>query len=232
MKNNDIKLKLGVQSISANDISIALFDLNNQIYGDMTGGMELACNGTNYKTCMQTLNGETAFSVKDGKMPKLGSLEYLLKAGNLVKSGITGMSINSVIDLITPLKTGNFSNIMGSIKIKNGIANNIEIITQGKDLSMYIAGTYNCATSFADMQVLGMLTRNISTMLGPIGNLSINTLFNLIPGVDLSKSGSVLQNINKIPGIELSNKSYRKFVAEIFGNINGDNYVSSFMWVN
>ena len=35
---------------------------------------------------------------------KLGSLEYLLKAGNLITGGITGLSINGIIDLITPLK--------------------------------------------------------------------------------------------------------------------------------
>ena len=69
-------------------------------------------------------------------------------------------------------------------------------------------------------------------MLGPIGNVSINTLFNIIPGVDLSKDSVVLERINKIPAIELSSKAYRKFVADIKGNINGDNYVTSFQWIN
>ena len=69
-------------------------------------------------------------------------------------------------------------------------------------------------------------------MFGPIGNLSINTLFNVIPGVDLSKDSLVLERINKIPGIELSSKEFRKFIAEIKGNINGDDYVTSFKWIN
>lgn len=69
-------------------------------------------------------------------------------------------------------------------------------------------------------------------MAGPIGNLSLNTLFNAIPGVDLSKNTKVLEQINKIPGIELSSKAYRKFVAEIKGNINGNDYVTSFKWIN
>ena len=77
-----------------------------------------------------------------------------------------------------------------------------------------------------------MLSRKISTMFGPIGNMSINTLFNVIPGVDLSKDSPVLENINKIPGIELSSKAYRKFVADIKGNINGEDYVTSFKWIN
>lgn len=232
IKNSDTALNLAAEKINANDITWALFDLNNQIYGDLTGTINLSCNGSNFEHCMQTLNGNTIFNVNNGRMPKLGSLEYLLKAGNLVKGGITGLSINSVIDIISPLKTGEFEDIYGSIRIKDGIARNIEITTKGKDLSLFIGGTYNFATSIAEMEVLGLLSRKISTFLGPVGNMSINTLFNVIPGVDLSKDSLVLERINKIPGIELSEKAYRKFIAEIKGNINGEDYVTSFKWIN
>ena len=118
------------------------------------------------------------------------------------------------------------------MRIKDGVARNLEITTNGKDLSLYIAGTYNFATSIADMEVFGLLSRNISTMFGPIGNLSINTLFNVIPGVDLSKDSVILEKINKIPAIEFSSKAYRRFIAVIKGDIDGDDYVTSFRWIN
>ncbi len=232
LANSNTELKLKASSIDANDLSIALFDLHNQMYGDLTGNINLSCTGTDFENCMKTLNGKTTFNVSDGRMPKLGSLEYLLKAGNLLKGGITGVSINSVIDLITPLKTGEFSTISGKLDIKDGIAHDIEIITRGKDLSLFISGNYNFSTSIANMEVLGLLSKKISTMFGPVGNLSLNTLFNVIPGVDLSKDSKVLEQINKIPGIELSSKAYRKFIAEIKGNINGEDYVTSFKWIN
>ncbi len=231
-KNNSTALSLKAKDIDANDLAFALFDLNNQIYGELTGDIKLSCSGESFENCMKTLNGKTTFNVKDGNMPKLGSLEYLLKAGNLLKGGLTSISINGVIDIITPLKTGDFSNIYGLINIKDGIAEDIEISTRGKDLSLFITGKYNFGSEEADMEVLGLLSRKISTMFGPIGNLSLNTLFNAIPGVDLSKNTKVLENINRIPGIELSSKAYRKFIAEIKGNINGDNYVTSFKWIN
>ncbi|MBR6127060.1 hypothetical protein IKQ21_05175 [bacterium] len=230
--NNNIGLNLSAKDINANEISYAVFNLNNQIFGSLTGEMDLACNGSDYDKCMQTLNGRTRFNVSEGRIPKLGSLEYLLRAGNLVKSGITSISINSVIDIITPLKTGNFSDIYGGFSIKNGITNDIEIATKGKDLSLFISGKYNFATANADMEVLGLLSKKISTMFGPLGNVSLNTLFNVIPGVDLTKDSKILNNINKIPGIELSEKTYRKFLAVIKGNINGDDYVTSFRWIN
>ena len=118
------------------------------------------------------------------------------------------------------------------ITIKDGVADDVEITTRGKDLSLFISGKYNFSNSHAEMEVLGLLSKKISTMFGPLGNVSLNTLFNVIPGVDLSKDTKVLEHINKIPGIELSNKAYRKFVAEIKGNINGENYVTSFKWIN
>ena len=232
LKNNDMSLSLDVLSIDANDLTWALFDLQNQIYGDMTGMVNLSCNGTNFQSCMQSLSGEGDFIVKEGRMPKLGSLEYLLRASNLLKGGFTNLSINSVIDLISPIKTGEFSNIVGNFRIKDGMTRNLEIASSGKNLSLYITGTYNFATSIADMEVLGLLSRKISTMFGPVGNLSINTLFNVIPGVDLANDNELLTKINKIPGIELSSKTYRKFIADIKGNINEDNYVTSFKWIN
>ena len=232
LKNSRTLIDLEASQISANELSYAIFDLNNQIYGDLTGKLNLSCSGTNFNHCMETLNGNVVFNVSDGKMPKLGSLEYLLRAGNLIKGGITGLSINSIIDIITPLKTGNFSNIYGIINISNGIANNIEIATKGKTLSLFLTGNYNFSTSVAEMEVLGILSKKISTVFGGVGNLSLNTLFNIIPGVDLTKDSNILEKINKIPALELSEKAYRKFIAEIKGNINGDNYVSSFKWIN
>ena len=230
--NNNMRLDLSADSINANELTLALFDLGNQIYGDMTGSVNMSCSGTNFQHCMETLNGRMEFSVKDGRIPKLGSLEYLLKASNLVKGGLTGLSINSVIDLITPLKTGDFSSIKGQMDINDGKTDNLEILTRGEDLNIYIGGKYNFSTSIADMEVLGLLSKKISTMFGPIGNMSINTLFNVIPGVNLSEDNKLIEKINKIPGIEISNKQYRKFIAIIQGNINGDDYVTSFRWVN
>ena len=108
----------------------------------------------------------------------------------------------------------------------------MEISSKGNDLSLFITGSYNFATSNAKMEVLGILSKKIATLLGPIGNVSLNTLFNIIPGIDLTKDSKLLDKINKVPGIELNSKSFRKFLAEINGNINGDNYVKSFKWIN
>lgn len=230
LKNSFSNIALDVQKANAQIISETLFDLKGQIYGYLTGDINLSCVGKNHDSCMSTLQGNTSFDVSEGRMPKLGSLEYLLKAGNLIKGGITGLSINGIIDLITPYKTGNFDSINGKIHIINGIADDIQIFSAGKDLNMYMRGSYNFTNLIADMQIFGALTKNFSTLFGKIGNASLNTLFNTIPGINVSEAPSVItDDIKKIPNNE--NNTARIFAVDIYGDINGDDYVRSFKWL-
>lgn len=213
-------------------MSEALFDLKGQVYGSVNGEFNLNCTGASQEQCFRTLSGEGTFEIADGKMPKLGSLEYLLKAGNLLKGGFTGLSINSLIDLITPLKTGNFDSISGNIHISEGTADKINIYSDGHDLNMYMTGSYNLLTSIADMKIYGSLSKNITTVFGKIKNASLNTLFNTIPGINDATEKLLLQeDISRIPNIKDATNIYRIFAVDINGDINGTNYVKSFKWV-
>jgi hypothetical protein len=179
---------------------------------------------------MQTLQGNGYFMAADGKMPKLGSLEYLLKAGNLLNSGLTGLSINGIIDLITPLKTGEFESISGDFHILNGIAQKIDIYSKGKDLNMYMTGAYNFSNAIADMRIFGSLSKSISNVFSKIKNASLNTLLNTIPGINSNENNLKFQKeISKIPNEK--NQSSRIFTVDIYGDINGSNYVKSFKWI-
>lgn len=231
LKTFDGDAKMSINNADAQIISENFFDLPGQMYGHVTGDMNVACHGISSVECINTLTGEGSFEVIDGRMPKLGSLEYLLKAGNLITGGITGLSINGIIDLITPLKTGNFEKISGNIKVKDGIANDINVYSKGKDLNMYLTGNYNISTLVADMEIYGSLSKNFSTLLGKIGNSSLNRLFNTIPGININEiNPTSTSKINKIPNFD-KNNVLRVFKAEIFGDINGSNYVKSFRWI-
>ena len=227
--NNLVNVSMDVKNTNAQIIAETLFDLKGQIYGIVTGNVNLYCNGKSQDLCTQTLGGNGTFTVSNGKMPKLGSLEYLLKAGNLVKSGLTGLSINGIIDLITPHKTGDFDSITGHFHIAEGIADDIQIYSSGKELNIYMKGAYNFTNLIADMQIFGALSKNFSTLFGKIANASLNTLFNTIPGINISEAPSIItDDIKKIPNNE---DAARMFKAEIYGDINGDNYVKSFKWL-
>lgn len=232
-KSKHSNFALNVSGANADKLLSSLFELNGQLYGAIDGDMNFSCTGETQSACLKTLNGQAKFLVKNGRMPKLGSLEYLLKAGNLIKSGITGLSINGILDLVTPLKTGNFDSIKGNIVVTNGIADKIQITSSSRDLSLFITGIYNMSNYYADMYIFGRLSKKVANALGVIGNASLNTLFNTIPGVNLNptKDSSIINDINKIPGVELSNKLYRIFAVEVHGDISGDDYVDSFRWV-
>ena len=232
LQNHKTTLNIDLDRANALIMSEALFDLKGQVYGLVNGNFDLTCVGDNQDDCFKTLSGEGYFKIADGRMPKLGSLEYLLKAGNLLKGGFTGLSINSLIDLVTPLKTGNFESITGDIHIKNGIADRINVYSNGHDLNMYMTGSYNLVTSVADMGIYGSLSKNITTVFGKIKNASLNTLFNTIPGINASTENLLLQEeIGKIPNIKNATDIYRIFFVEVNGDINGENYVKSFKWV-
>ena len=220
-----------INNADAQIIAENFFDMPGQMFGTVTGEMNVACTGFSSVDCVNTLSGSGKFNVADGRMPKLGSLEYLLKAGNLITGGVTGLSINGIIDLITPLKTGNFKSISGDIRVKDGIAEDINVYSSGDDLNLYMTGSYNLATLVADMEVYGSLSKNFSTILGKIANSSLNTLFNTIPGININEiNPKSTSNINKIPNFDKAN-TLRVFKSEIYGDINGSNYVKSFRWI-
>lgn len=232
LSNHRTDLDIHLNNANALIMSEALFDLKGQVYGLVNGDFTLSCNGDTQDDCFKTLSGNGTFKIADGRMPKLGSLEYLLKAGNLFKGGIAGLSINSIIDLVTPLKTGNFESISGDMHLSNGIADRINVYSSGNDLNMYMTGSYNIVTSVADMQILGSLSKNITTVFGKIKNASLNTLFNTIPGVnDQTEKLLMQEDIAKIPNIKDATDIYRIFAVEVNGDINGDKYVKSFKWV-
>ena len=225
-------LDIHLNNANAAIMSEALFDLKGQVFGSVNGDFKLACIGNSNDNCFKTLFGSGTFKISDGKMPKLGSLEYLLKAGNIWKGGIAGFSINSLIDLVTPLKTGSFESISGDIHIADGVADKINIYSSGNDLNMFMTGSYNILSSVADMEIFGSLSKNITTVFGKIKNMSLNTLFNTIPGVNDDTEKLLLQTeISKIPNIKNVTDIYRIFAVEINGDINGTDYVKSFRWV-
>lgn len=232
-KNNTTEADLSAENVDSTIVSEAFFNMKNQVYGKMNGSILLHAQGKTEEERLKNLAGNIDFNINDGKIPKLGSLEYLLKAGNLIKGGITGLTINSVIDIINPIRTGHFDSIIGSMNIKDGSVNDIKVYSQGDNLSLYLSGSYNLIDSTAKMVVLGKLSKKIPTILGPIGNTSFNSLLNGIPGINLSdiSNAKLNEDVHKIPGLRFSNDDYRLFQANIDGNINGFSYVTSFKWI-
>ncbi len=218
----------------ANTLSKNFLGLDNQIYGRMNADINLKGKIPQNAQEIRLVTGMVNFSVNNGKMPKLGSLEYLLRAGNLIKSGILGFTLNNLIEVLTPYKTGEFSTIRGSFNLEEGKIKALEIFSKGGNLSLFIYGGYDIVNDNADIEILGRLSKNISNLLGAAGNASLNSLINTLTGSKL-KAGAksqIIDNVNKIPLIEISSQDYRLFLAKIKGKLNSEDYVKSFNWLN
>ncbi len=234
LNNTKAEGNFELHNVDSDYIAETLFDGENQIYGNANGKLILYTQGLTNEEILNNLSGFVYFDISDGRMPKLGSLEYLLRASNIVKSGLTGLTLNSILEILNLVKTGYFSNINGSCIIENGIAKDIEIFSTGENLSLYINGSYDIAHTHADMEILGKLSKKISTVFGAIGNTSLNTFFKLIPGISLLDFGrkDFIENVEKIPSFTNGDYDSRTFQAIINGNINNKTgYVQSFKWV-
>ena len=182
---------------------------------------------------INTVKASVDFAIYDGKMPKLGSLEYLLRAGNLLKSGILGFTLNNVIEVLIPYKTGEFKKISGDFIVENGKIDKLNIYSKGDNLSIYTSGNYDIATNVGDFEVLGKLSTKISNLLGPIGNASVNSLVNLFANNKFDKNANdIVKNADKIPDISGTSNDFRLFAVKILGDLNADNFVKSFNWLN
>ena len=229
--NNHVKIDLNLNQANASQMAETLFNIKGQIQGLANGKMELSCDAQNEKTCFATLSGSGNFEIQNGKMPKLGSLEYLLKASNLVNNGFAGLTINGLIDLLSPLKSGEFKTIYGNFTLENGIANKINIYSHGKDLNLYITGNYNLSNAIADFKIFGSLSKNATTLFNKVKNLSLNTLLKTIPGIKKETPQQFNTDIAKIPNSNDINNIYKFFRVIIQGDINGEDFVKSFEWI-
>ena len=79
------------------------------------------------------------------------------------------------------------------------------------------------------MNVYGKLSPSAISLLGPIGNASISSLFSTI-GKESSYDDN---NLKKIPTLVKNDKmeACRYFEAVVDGDINASNYVKSFKWL-
>ena len=233
LKESNIVAVLDFKNVDSNSFAENLFDAKNQIYGNTNANLFIETKGNSEDELIKNLSGLAYFDITDGKMPKLGSLEYLLRASNIIKGGVTGFTINNVLEILNLVKTGYFTNINGVFKLDKGRAHDIEVFSQGENMSLYLHGDYDIPTSQANMEILGKLSNRISTIFGPIGNTSLNTFFKHIPGISLFDFNrkELIENVEKIPSFTGGNYDSRTFQAIIKGDINSSGYVQSFKWV-
>lgn len=239
LKTTELSSKFKIRGMEANAVATTILTLPNEVYGTVDSDIQFSTRGRNQQELIANSNGFAEFMVNKGHFTRLGSLEYLLRAVNVLHSGVGGFNLNNIIDLISPQKTGHFERLQGSVYARNGVLYTDDITTSGKNLSLFISGKLDMLTNKADIQVLGRLSKKVSGMLGPVGSISINQFIDYIPGLGFlpatpDRKGVIdlIPGLSKIPGLELAdNDKYRRFAVQIDGNLYDQNSVRSFRWI-
>lgn len=239
-KSSELSLSLNAKNIQANAIASTLLNLPNEVYGTLNGDGQLYTKGKNTEEMISNLNGYANFKVNDGRLVRLGSLEYFLRAANVLQSGIGGFNLNNIIDLVAPQKTGHFEYLEGGIDIKDGVLSTEGITSSGENLSLFISGDFDMLTNFAGVKVLGKLSKKVSGLLGPVGSVSINQFIGYIPGFGFLPATTdekglidIIPGLSKIPVLGLEGTAkYRQFEVNINGNLYDTSSVKSFRWLD
>lgn len=234
LKNTKLNLSANMYDCDSNILSKNFLLLPDQIFGKINGSIALSAKELNTPQGIKNIKSDIDFSINNGKMPKLGSLEYLLRTGNILKNGIMGLSLNNIIEVLTPYKTGEFEKISGKLMINNAEIESLNIATQGKNLSLFLDGNYSILENFADIEIYGKLSQNVSNALGALGNASINQFVDTLTQNRKNKNDKYAQlqeKLDKIPPIEIDNNKPRFFQVKVLGDINKDNYIKNFNWL-
>lgn len=224
------KTYMKFNNLKANAVATTLLQMPNEIYGLLNGEAKFSTRGIARSDLVKNANGNIKFQITSGRLVRLGSLEYLLMAAEVVKSGVTGLCINNICTLLAPYKTGDFDTVNVDFKVKNGVLFTDDLISRSKNLSIYLAGNFDMTTNYSDFTILGRVSKSVINILGPIGDLSLNKVLNVIPRKDDSEN--IFNNLSKFPGVDFNGKIYRRFVVNIEGDLYDQKSVKNFRWID
>lgn len=189
---------------------------------------------------MKNLKGKVFFEITDGTFGNIGRFENYLFAQNLQSNSIIKAAINSVAALPTVKNTAEFKSVSGNMAFNNGWASLSPIKTSGPSMSSYITGKYNLLNATANVIVLGRISAEVVSLLGPLGDLSVSKLTSYIPKFG-TLTGNLInalttdpksENVSAIPLLSSGNKNYKDFKVVFNGGVESRSSVKSFKWLS
>jgi hypothetical protein len=179
--NNFMVVHLDIDKMKANAVSRILLNVTNQIFGDLSGVIDYNTEGQSPEEFLANTNGFADLRIEDGRLPAIAKIENLLIAANTISGGLANLNLNSLFRLAAPFNTNYFATLTGTFKIVEGIVYTDDLLSKGEDLDLTFKGTTRMVDGYSDMLIHGEMSRDISGVLGPLGQFSIGRLLGLIP---------------------------------------------------
>ena len=107
-------------------------------------------------------------------------------------------------------------------------------------MAYYITGKYNLLNGTTNVIVLGRLDEKVVSILGPLGDLSVDKLTSYLPKfgaltavlVDSMTTDPAKENTANIPALSSGSTNYKDFKVEYNGGIDSSSAVKSFKWLS
>ncbi|MCQ2753546.1 MAG: hypothetical protein MJ231_00690 [bacterium] len=213
--------------------------IKNALSGTLSFNTKLTLLALDYDKMMKSLNGNLDFKIQNGAFGKIGRIENLLSANNVMANTVLKTTV-ATLSTLSPIKnSAKYDYISGDLTFSNGWANIKDIKSTGQTLAYYITGKYNLLNGTTNVVLLGRMDASLVALLGPMGDLSVSKLLAYIPKFGATTAAIAnsmtrnpkLENIAAIPALSNGSKSYKDFKVEFNGGLESKSSVKSFRWL-
>ena len=214
--------------------------IKNAMTGTLDFNTNLTLTVADYNDMMRSMKGFLTFDVKKGAFGKIGRLENLLNANNIVTNSILKTTVATVSTLTGIKDTAIFDYISGNVTFGSGWANISYIKSSGKTLAYYVTGKYNLVNGTTNVNILGRLDGKVVGLLGPLGDLSAAKIVSFIPKIGSATSSVIkalttnpkTEKISLIPALSSGSTNYKDFKVVFNGGLESTSSVKSFKWLS
>lgn len=228
------------ESLNASNAIYGASGIKDAMTGSLDFDAKLAMQGLTDVDIIKSLKGNVDFDIKDGRFVSIGRLENLVAAQNITSNSILKAAISGLSTLSTIQEADNFKSVTGEMSLAGGTANLSKIVVSGPSMSYYVTGTYNILPNTANLIILGRLDAKIVSMLGVVGDLSVDKLLSSIPKLG-SLTSTIWKNltsdsknddVSKIPALSGGSTSYKDFKVAYSGTVGAASSVKYFKWLS
>lgn len=243
--SNLVDGSLGVRvhgsGLNVEDAILKLANMKDTLNGTASFRTDIVLKGATQVEQMKSLKGKVDFKLTNGQLGPFGKIENLILAENIRESEFFKTTIGQIINSVTSIDTSHYDVMDGILNFKDGIAEIDSIASQGKVLSIHIAGNMNLLTNEADMQLRGRLASQVSDLLGPLAYLNPVNLIKNTPGMNVLATKAFFlfcesvtpEEMASIPELyEYSDANATKFQVVLRGDTTKPlTLVKSFKWL-
>ena len=236
--STDLVGKINADDVMSNVIASTFMNLPNEVSGEMDANVEFSTRGKNHIDIIKNLDAKGHFKLYNGRMLRLGSVEYMLRVANTFKGGLARLNLNAILNLVAP-KTGYFDTVEGNLDIIDGVILTDDITFKSSELNLFLTGAYNMNNSIVNATLIGQMpieSKESIFGLGSFGKISLNSLMKrLMKQAEKEAENEFFHNplayLEAIPGLKQRNDDYRFFVVSLKGNLYTEKYVDEFKWI-